>query len=178
MFISISRILLISSALAVGLATPTKRTATQIQADLKVFGTQLTALDSACKALGPDSTTAQVLAIAPKAGAVSASLKEGLGTVTSTDQLSAPECLAIYGILNSFAPTITDSLGQLIAKKLVFAKTPGATTLVSLTLREYQPDTNNYINALIKKCPSVATQLQGNEADLAKAFAAALAAYA
>ncbi|KAJ7676198.1 hypothetical protein B0H17DRAFT_1207473 [Mycena rosella] len=81
MFISISRILLISSARVVGLATPTKHTSAQIQADLKVFGTELTDLDSVCKALSLDSTTAQVLAIAPIAGTVSASLKKGLTTV-------------------------------------------------------------------------------------------------
>ncbi|KAJ7048528.1 hydrophobic surface binding protein [Mycena amicta] len=126
-------LVVVSSLFALVFAIPTKRTAAQVEADLRNISTQVTNLDTQIKGF-PASGLAGALTNGP---------------VDDTDGN------AILAIVQGFQPTILDALTRLVADKAAFASEPisGLPALVHQDLVNLLTATQSLAAALIANAP-------------------------
>ncbi|KAJ7027979.1 hydrophobic surface binding protein [Mycena alexandri] len=176
-----SRLLLSFSLLAVGLASPVKRTVAQVEADIASISSQVTTLDNAINAFpATGGSLTAALAIHTDATNLETTLNKGTTDVKATGTVDDADGNTILNSVTAFEPTILDALKGIAAKEPAFAALPigGIPALILADLKTLRTDTGAFAQALIAAAPadlkSEATTI-ANTIDAG--FATAIAAY-
>ncbi|KAJ7727764.1 hydrophobic surface binding protein [Mycena metata] len=179
--VQFSRFLLSLSLLAVGLASPVKRTVAQVEADIASISAQVTTLDNNINAFpNTGGSLVAALAIHTDATSLETTLNQGTTDVKSTGTFDETDGNTILNSVEAFEPTILDALKGIAAKEPAFAALPigGIPALILADLKTLRTDTAAFAQALIAAAP---TDLKSEATTIANtidaAFAAAIAVY-
>jgi hypothetical protein len=178
--VRISASLVALSIFAGVLATPLKRDATTILTDITGLNDKTTALDKQIVAFNGDLLAA--LGIHSASQALDSSVKSATADVTCPDgTFSDEDAAAILSAVAGFAPSVNQTLTDIVAKKPVFAALPigGVIALVHGDLANLGASTSSFGSALIACAPAADTEAAtALKKGIDDAFAAAVAAYA
>ncbi|KAJ7059806.1 hydrophobic surface binding protein [Mycena amicta] len=147
-------LVVVSSLFALVFAIPTKRTAAQVEADLRNISTQVTNLDTQIKGF-PASGLAGALAIHNAATPLTTALNTAATDTSTNGPVDDTDGNAILAIVQGFQPTILDALTRLVADKAAFASEPisGLPALVHQDLVNLLTATQSLAAALIANAP-------------------------
>ncbi|KAJ6517426.1 hypothetical protein C8R47DRAFT_253383 [Mycena vitilis] len=169
------RSLLVLTAVAVGIATPTQHTVSPAVQCIEDLATALGVLNTSCAALTIGASAAtQANAMGMQAGVVQAKIS------SCTDVLApdATDCPEVQATLVALAQPVTASLNCITLKKNIITTVPGGVAKVLAALKGLDAKTKAYIEKLIAKCPALQASLKMSEMALGGAFGKCEAGYA
>ncbi|KAJ7260129.1 hypothetical protein C8J57DRAFT_484474 [Mycena rebaudengoi] len=179
----ISHLLVIFSAVAIGISTPTARSSDQIVADGKQLAVGVSTMDQSCDKFiaAPGLSTALVFDTAGKD--VAAAAQKCVSEINATPgPLSSSQCDAIFTVFHGLKNFNLALLAKLARPEVVadfqhLQVTGGAGPLVSARLTAFRAQTAATIKGLTTLCSSLADVLKsdGNVQDAA--FAATIKLY-
>jgi hypothetical protein len=174
--------LVVALSAASALASPhAKRTAAQIISDLHTINTQTTSLDNAILAFpNTGGRLTAALAIHTDTVTLTNTVTSSTNDVKATPALSEANGKSVVTVATSFAPLLTKTLNDVVAKKASFAALliGGIPALVLADLKNLNSSINAFDKALFAITPA---DLKGQVNILSNkhsaAFATAIAAY-
>ncbi|KAJ7624237.1 hypothetical protein DFH06DRAFT_1339951 [Mycena polygramma] len=162
------RSLLVLTAVAIGIATPTQRADSANVQCVNALAASLVVLNTQCTALAAGaSAVSQANAINTQAVTVEAKISACTSAFT---YISDADCTLTLNALLTLAGPVKNSLDCICAKKTILDGIPGADKNTAVALKKMDDDTTAYIVQLGLKCKNIAAQLKLSQGALKAAF--------
>ncbi|VDB92546.1 unnamed protein product [Peniophora sp. CBMAI 1063] len=172
----------VSLSLAVNaIASPFKRDAATVEADIATITSQVSALNDAITQFGTSKSLTDALAIHSDAGTLETAINQATSDTNASDAFTEDEGATILSAIQNLEPNIIAALQNLDSQHDNFASQPiaGLDAVVESDLNTLNTDTTAFENALLSKAPAdIQSQAQASVADINSAFQAAIATYA